>query len=269
MGARGGVQKVLPFRTAALGMGWARSDGKTQFHWEREQGPACGWLWDRALSSWMVEQEIWELEGACDQWRASLGQWHRDPAGARIGNLNSDTSFCPVFGFHLNILWVPEIVWLKNTWKLKNGAQGISLQIWKDSLPGQVAADCLRERGTAAGVGPSHPPGDGHRTPTTAVSASWCKSGAAESPSEHLQEATGVSVPILHLCFLSSLLCYPQYLSLLRLLLTPSSESRLCPVIALRSSDCPCTCLRWRFKICDWKLESKPQTAGIHNNSHF
>lgn len=34
-------------------------------------------------------------------------------------------------------------------------------------------------------------------------------------------------------------------------------------------SGCPCTCLRWRFKICDWKLEGKPQTAGIHNNSHF
>lgn len=52
-----------------------------------------------------------------------------------------------------------------------------------------------------------------------------------ESPFEHLQEVIGISVPILHLCFFSSILCYPQNLSLH----TPFSDSRLCPVIALSS----------------------------------
>lgn len=60
-------------------------------------------LWLIAGSG-MAQEEVWILEVACDQWRASLWKWHWDPAGACTSNLNSDTSFYLVLDFPLNTL---------------------------------------------------------------------------------------------------------------------------------------------------------------------
>lgn len=95
------------------------------------------------------------------------------PQGAHI---NSDTPIYLVFDFHLNIIWAPETAWLKNMCKWKNTSKEISLQIWEDALPQQVADGCLWQRGMATGIiiPWTHQEMEmGTHTPTRAVWASW------------------------------------------------------------------------------------------------
>lgn len=94
-----GGAKRLSFRSSRP---W---DGLSEIGWENALPLGKGamsslWLamgWGRGLR----DSQARGSGAGGDQWRASPGQWHRDPTGARISNLNSDTSFYLVFDFRL------------------------------------------------------------------------------------------------------------------------------------------------------------------------